>query len=92
VSDSSQRQQLPKDMMSYPWRSPELPKEMENCEAKVVHLSNFEGIFGRITLLVDRNVEFTNNTGDHFCETYDPEKIQKTSPMGIKIAGLSKTL
>jgi len=94
--DLTQQQQSPDDLVCNLLRSQEFQKNNIDTQVmngdEIVRSNNFEGIFGRIILLVDNNVEFTDNTGNQCCETYDPETIQKTFPMAISIASISKKL
>jgi len=94
--DFTQQQKSPDELVCNLIRSKDIQKNNIGTQVmngdEMVRSNNFEGIFGRIILLVDNKVEFTDNTGNQCCEAYDPETIQKTFPMGISIASMSKTL
>jgi len=51
----------------------------------------FDGIFGDVDLNKD-HVSYMDSSGEEFNETFSPESLQKTFPMGISFGGLTKSL
>jgi len=66
------------------------PEEVNRKDAGKV--SVFEGLFGNVSVLSSKFVDYTDSVGNVYREKYDSEKVQKTFPMGISFGGLSKSL
>jgi len=66
------------------------PEEVSGKE--VGKVSVFEGLFGNVSVLSSKFVDYTDSVGNVYREKYDSEKVQKTFPMGISFGGLSKSL